>query len=251
MWGSHRVERRRGAHVCYEQPLWPAAPSPRGPRSPQHWGLSRETTGGRGAGPRLLGKHGQAVGPGPWSGDPVHGPQFSRQAAAWHGPWAPAAEWGRDGHSGFMRPGGSPLRLSLVITENLHPTRTHTHTHSQTRAATSSREPSWVGPLDPATPGVTWSTALASGPRDSLGLCREILGAAWVAWDSPGSHGCPQNLSHTHDEALHEGAGQLRMPRSLRDRLVSKSAPCDHLTCRLSGQAAVRSERGERGPRVA
>lgn len=167
------MERRRGAHVCYEQPLWPAALSPRGPRSPQHWGLSRETTGGRGAGPRLLGKHGQAVGLGPWSGDPVHGPQFSRQAAAWHGPWAPAAEWGRDGHSGFMRPGGSPLRLSLVITENLHPTRTHTHTHSQTRAATSSREPSWVGPLDPATPGVTWSTALASGPQDSLGLCRE------------------------------------------------------------------------------
>lgn len=99
--------------------------------------------------------------------------------------------------TGVHAPGREPPP-PFVVHHRKSPPYAHAHTHSHTCKATSSREPSWVGPLDPTTPGVTWRTPLASGPQDFLELCRErsqgLPGGSGQPWERPpGSHRCPQS----------------------------------------------------------
>lgn len=77
----------------------------------------------------------------------------------------------------------------------------------------------------------------ASLPEDSGTFERNILRTlpGWLG----GYHGPPELISHMMRLCGREGSAL----HSSLPRLIS-SAPCDHLTCWLSGQAAVRSGRG-------
>lgn len=97
--------------------------------------------------------------------------------------------------------------LLLGATTLLHP-----------HEATSSRGSSWMALQDLATSNLTPSVSPAADPEyPGRGA------AAGIFWnhrkkhakdvESPGSHHCPQPLSHTHDEALQEG-GRRHIPCS-------------------------------------
>lgn len=146
-----------------------------------------------------------------------------------------------------MHPRGKPEPFSVHH-------RTSPPSFTCIHEAASSREASWMACPDSATAGAVCSISLASSPGNILALVTEAsegppgrLGTVTV---SPGSHHCPSTYLTRMMRLCRKEGPALHSSRPTRQP-VSKSAPCDRLTCRLRGPAAAGSDRGERGPGAA